>query len=187
MNVSTTFRRAGLLLIVVTVCSATTALAFPSRWTSRCASCHSNDTPSCDGCHHHSDGSITAAADQPVYSPGSIVTITLNGGSEGGWVRGLLYDQQQVEIDRATGPTGTGDDNLPNPVTFPVTLAAPAPAQPGTYVWRAAWFGGATAGGGAHLEESANVTIVVEGEVGVPDDVPGDNLAAWGAIKALFR
>ncbi len=173
-------------LLILAIGAATSALAFPSRWTSRCASCHTNDTPSCNGCHHHSEGTITAVADQPVYSPGSLVTITLNGGTEHGWVRGLLYDQQQVEIDRATGPTGMGDDSLPNPVSFPVTLTAPAPAQPGTYVWRAAWFGGATNGSG-HLEEAANVTIVVEGAVGVPDEVPGSDLAAWGAIKALFR
>jgi hypothetical protein len=115
-----------------------------------------------------------------------MVTVTLNGGSEGGWVRGLLFDQQQVEIDRAAGPTGTGDDNLPNPVTFPVTLSSPAPAQPGTYVWRAAWYGGAT-NGLSHVQVGTDVTIVVEGEVGVPDEVPGNNIATWGAIKALFR
>jgi hypothetical protein len=186
MNASTTIRRACLLLVVVMVCGATTALAYPSRWDSRCASCHTNDTPSCNGCHHHA-GTITAVADQPVYAPGSLVSVTLNGGTQHGWIRGLLYDQQHVEIDRATGPTGMGDDSLPNPVTFPVTLTAPAPAQPGTYTWRAAWFGGETSGGGVHLELGANVTIVVEGTVGVPDEVPGEDVAAWGAIKALFR
>jgi hypothetical protein len=115
------------------------------------------------------------------------VTVTLNGGTESGWVRGLLYNQAQVEVDRATGPTGTGDDSLPNPVTYPVTLSAPAPTQPGTYVWRAAWYGGENSGGGVHLELGANVTFIVEGTVDVPDDFPTGEAAAWGSIKALYR
>ena len=185
MPTTRSVRRVRAFLVVVLMCgAATSALAFPSRWTSRCASCHSNDTPTCNGCHHHS-GSINAVADQPTYSPGSLVTITLTGGTQSGWIRGLLFDQQQVEIDRATGPTGMGDDSLPNPVTFPVTLSGLAPTQPGTYVWRAAWFGGEDSGGGNHLQLSDNVTIVVEGTVGVPDTfTPG--AATWGDIKSLF-
>jgi hypothetical protein len=161
-----------------------TAQAEPTFFNDRCASCHTDDEPSCVGCHFH-NGNVTANTDQTVYNPGAIVTVTLTGGSRGGWVRGLLYDQNGNEIFRATGPTGTGDDGLGNPVTFPVTLQAPAPSSPGQYTWEAAWFGGATNGGGAHLEESDTVTFTVEAASAVPDE--GQPAVSWDRIKALYR
>jgi hypothetical protein len=37
--------------------------------------------------------------------------VTLTGGTRGGWIRALLYNESDVEIDRETGPTGTGNSN----------------------------------------------------------------------------
>ncbi len=123
--------------------------------------------------------------DQGAYDPGSIVTVTLNGGSRGGWVRGLLYDQEGTEVARATGPTGTGDNGLGNPVTFPVTMQANAPATPGQYTWSAAWFGAPNSGGGAHTEDSVSVTVNVEAASAVPDEPQA--FSSWDSIKALYR
>ena len=160
---------------------ASMAFAYPSLWTSRCAGCHADDTPSCNGCHTHHDN-VTAVADQSSYAPGAPVSITINGGSEYGWIRGLLYDADGEEVDRASGPTDTGDDGLGNPVTFPVTLSAAAPSVPGTYTWQAGWYGGAS-NGGSHLEDLKSVTILVEGISAVPEPA-GDT---WDKVKALYR
>jgi len=71
-----------------------------------------------------------------------LVTVTFSGGYRQGWVRAILKDQNGVELDRVTGPTGTGDDGSGSPdVQFPVTLSAPAPLTPGFYTWSASWFG----------------------------------------------
>lgn len=161
-----------------------TASAYPSLWDNRCASCHSDDTASCNACHEH-HGNISAEADQATYDPGAIVTVTLDGGSRGGWVRGLLYNQGGTEIDRASGPTGTGDDGAGDPVVFPITLQATAPSAPGQYTWSAAWFGAPNSGGGAHTEDSTPVTITVEAASAVPDE--GPPVTAWGQVKALYR
>ena len=161
------------------------ALAYPSLFTARCASCHSDDTTSCNGCHRHR-GSLSASIDQDAYAPGSLVTVTLNGGDQAGWIRGLLYDSSDVEIDRATGPTGTGDDGLGNPVTFPVTLQAAAPDEPGIHVWEAAWYGSVNAGGGDHIEQRVPVTIMVQDIISA---VPGEDepeFLTWSHIKAEF-
>jgi len=147
-------------------------------------SCHSDDTPSCDGCHEH-HGNVTALVDQAEYEPGAIVTVTLDGGSRGGWVRGVLYDHDGTEVARATGPTGTGDDGAGDAVTFPVTLQAAAPAEPGQYTWEAAWFGSVTSGGGNHTEDGDLVTITVASASAVPDE--DEPVATWGRIKALYR
>ena len=162
------------------------ALAYPSLFTSRCASCHSDDTTSCNGCHRHR-GSLSASADQDAYAPGELVTVTLNGGQQMGWIRGLLYDDGNVEIDRATGPTGTGDDGLGNPVTFPVTLQASAPDEPGLHTWEAAWYGSVNSGGGNHTEQRVSVTIMVEDIISA---VPGEDepeFLTWSQIKAAYR
>jgi hypothetical protein len=113
-------------------------------------------------------GTLSASADRASYTTGETVTITLNGGSAEGWLRGLLYDQNNVEVDRASGPTGTGDDGLGNPVRFPVTLQAPAPATAGDYNWRAAYFGNNN--GAGHTETSKTVTIHVIQGAAVPED-----------------
>ncbi len=168
--------------------AATLVSAFPSFWSSEgCSSCHNNDSVSCNGCHHHR-GSLAASPSQGEYFPGDPVTVTLNGGQQSGWIRALLYDHNNVEVARREGPTGTGDDGLGNPVVFPVQLTATAPAQPGNYVWRAAWFGNTGNGGSAHGEVRVNTTITV---VANPADTPGEDSPtrwqrSWGRLKERF-
>lgn len=163
--------------------------ARPTFFTNTCSSCHSDDTPTCNACHEHR-GSVTAVADHAEYGPGELVTITLDGGWEMGWIRGLLYDQNNAEVDRATGPTGTGDDGLGNPVTFPVTLQAPAPANPGQYTWQAAWYG-STNNSTTHGELRRPVTIKVvqdPADVGEePEDPPQERILGWGLLKREYR
>jgi hypothetical protein len=161
--------------------------AHPTFYTNRCASCHyhTNDGATCDGCHFHK-GQLLATADHTQYGPGDPVVVTLSGGSEGGWIRGLLYDQNNTEIDRRTGPTGTGDDGLGHPVTFPVTLHGTAPAESGDYTWQAAWFGNTGNGGDTHGELRAPVVIhVVQDPSAVP--IPSFALRTWGRLKTIFR
>ena len=154
------------------------AEAHPSLFSSRCASCHSNDTQTCTGCHHH-QGTLTATANQRNYHPGDPVVVTLGGGSKGGWIRALLYNSSNAEIDRRSGPTGDGDNSKPNSVTLPVQLHGTAPAQPGTYTWQAAWFGNPNDGGSAHGENRKPVTI----QVVAPTPVEA---RTWGWVKRLF-
>ena len=178
-------RVAGLAaFLILTLGLALSAGAYPTLYQNRCASCHSDDSPSCDGCHQH-HGPLSASADHPTYDPGAIVTVTLGGGQEGGWVRGLLFDQDGIEVDRQGGPTGTGDDGQGGAVTFPVTLQASAPTVPGDYTWQAAWFGGVTSGGGAHTTDSVEVSFTVTATSAVPEEpAPGNS---WDRIKALYR
>lgn len=176
---------AAAVMVLMNLCFwATPAGAEPDFFTNRCASCHTDDTPSCDGCHEHR-GNLSASTNHPIYNPGDIVQVTLNGGSRGGWVRGLLYDQDGTEIDRSSGPTGTGDDSAGSPVTFPVSLQANAPTSPGQYTWSVAWFGAPVSGGGVHIENSVPVTFTVEAASAVPDELPP--VATWDRVKALYR
>jgi len=173
-------------MFVLGVVMACDTNAFPSFWNSRCASCHSDDTISCNGCHWHRNP-LTATADQDAYAPGSTVTVTLAGGSQSGWIRGLLYDEANNELDRASGPTGTGDDGQGSPVTFPVSLQARAPYAPGPYTWEAAWFGSVNAGGGNHLESRVPVAIMVSDDsVAVPEE-DQSRASTWSRIRALYR
>lgn len=168
--------------IAMILLSASMAWAYPSLFTNYCVSCHADDTPTCNGCHMHR-GSLSANPDQGSYLPGEDVGITFNGGSQYGWIRARLYDQNDIIVDLATGPSGTGDDGLGGAVTFPVQLQAPAPTEPGTYVWEAAWYGNNN--GGGHIERRTPVTIVVEsGGTGIPD-MDWEN-ASWQSIKALY-
>ncbi len=167
------------LAIAVILLTGAQAMAYSSYFAARCASCHGDDSTSCVGCHHHS-GPLSAQTDDVEYAPNDQVTVTLQGGTRGGWVRGLLFDENDTEIDRASGPTGTGDDGLPNPITYPVTLSALAPAAEGTYTWHAAWFGSADAGGGTHETVQVPVTVTVV------DNTPVES-STWGQIKSIFR
>ena len=75
-------------------------------------------------------------------------------------------------------------------MVFPVALQATAPNAAGDYTWQAAWFGGVSAGGGAHEELRRPVTVHVEdvntGIGDLPDDVGGTSWSAWSAIKCLY-
>jgi hypothetical protein len=122
------------------------ARATPSLYSSNCVSCHSAATNTCDGCHAHgthssgakSDINIKGTTDKTSYSPGSTVTVTVNGGYETGWVRVVLLDQNLKELSRSSCPGGVGGCTTKS---FPVTLTAAAPATAGTYVWAVAWYG----------------------------------------------
>jgi hypothetical protein len=127
-----------------------TVVASPGYFSDYCVACHSDDTATCDGCHAHGvyeDASrtkrnLTATTDLDRYAPGQTVTVTFSGGDQTGWVRASLVDENDIEVDRITGPTETGDDGSgAGYLQFPVILEAPAPATPGFYTWKAAWYG----------------------------------------------
>ena len=44
--------------------------AYPSLYTARCATCHTDDTPSCDGCHEHR-GNLSASSPMILLKDGS--------------------------------------------------------------------------------------------------------------------
>ena len=173
-------KRSSILLLAALAIFALAApvSAYPTFFDQRCASCHSNDTATCNGCHHHGPSGLSAAADASSYSPGAPVTVTLSGGSQHGWVRGILYDENDVVMALASGPTGTGDDSQGGAVTLPVQLSAAAPITAGAHAWQAAWFGAENAGGGAHSEVRRSVTINVEA-------TPVDD-TNWSNIRSLY-
>jgi hypothetical protein len=181
--------RHGLLGIAVAaalVFGVRGAWSTPDRFNTYCAGCHNNDSPTCNGCHYHAVN-LSATKDQAQYFPGQTVTVTLNGGSQSGWIRALLYDHTGAEIARRTGPTGTGDDGGGGDVVFPAQLQAPAPGAPGNYVWQAAWYGNWNNGGSAHNEQRVNVTItVVQDQSDVADDPPSFVNRSWSRIKEKF-
>ncbi|MEZ4650834.1 MAG: hypothetical protein R3E97_19030 [Candidatus Eisenbacteria bacterium] len=184
------FLIASTFLILASITLVSTSWARPTFFNNVCATCHTDDTPTCNACHEHR-GTVTAVADQAEYAPGELVTITMNGGWESGWIRGLLYDQDDNEVDRATGPTGTGNDGQGTGVTFPVTLQAPAPMAAGQYTWQAAWFGSLNNTGATHGEYRRPVTItVVQDNSDAGDEenpAPGDRNVSWGELKRDYR
>jgi hypothetical protein len=127
-------------------------LAYEALFSEHCADCHSDDTPTCNGCHAHGvweDSSrtvsnLTATTDLDRYQPGQAMTVVFSGGYRTGWIRAILYDEQWQELDRITGPmeTGDGGSGLPE-YQFPVVLRASAPSEPGVYQWNTTWFGAA--------------------------------------------
>jgi hypothetical protein len=160
-------------------------VAKPQYFNDKCSLCHSDDNETCNGCHFHGAQGLTATTDKTEYTPGELVTVTFEGGGRDGWFRALLYDQGGFEIDRKTGPTGTGDDRSPSPVEFPVTLTAHAPEAAGQHTWQAAWWGSPFS--------SDNETVFPHGpEVRtqvvftVPESSPVEAVT-WGRIKALWR
>ena len=172
----------ALTALLLALLLAGPAGAYSTLFDSRCASCHVDDTPTCDGCHQHR-GNLGASTDLPGYEPGDPVAVTLEGGRYGGWIRALLYDHNGLLVDSAEGPTGTGDDGLAGAVTFPAFLLGTAPAEPGDYVWEAAWFGSNNSGT-AHLEAGVSVTVhVSDGSTSVPGEAMP---CGWELIKLLY-
>lgn len=159
--------------LVVTMGLATSsALAIPDFYDSHCETCHGG-ARSCDGCHFHR-GALSASADKDGYAPGDPVVVTLNGGTQGGWIRAILYDENNTMV------------GLTNHVPFPVDIAATAPMEPGAYHWEAAWFGST---GTSHLEERTPVMIAVSDPPASVEDEgePGYLTETWGKIKNFFR
>lgn len=111
-----------------------------------CNGCHSAPVvATCNGCHAHgthptsakSSINVAGATDKTSYAPGETVTMTITGGYRTGWFRAVLYDQNTVELARSTG----NDSGMGSSATYPATLSAPAPATPGIYTWKVAWYG----------------------------------------------
>jgi hypothetical protein len=171
-------------IVSLTLLISSAALAYPSLFDSQCLSCHSDDTPTCNGCHEHK-GNLSASADQDSYLPGEPVGVVLSGGQQYGWIRARLYDNNDLLVYQASGPTETGDDGGSGDVVFPVSLEGTAPIEPGTYVFEAAWFGG-NVSGSSHLEARTPVTIVVESD---GTGLPGSDVESltWKALKALYQ
>ncbi len=174
-----------LSLALILLLAAVSVGAYPSLWTDRCASCHSDDGATCNGCHNHR-GDIDATANADVYAHGDPISVTLTGGEQHGWIRALLYDEAGLVQALASGPTGTGNDGEADAVTFPVSLEAIAPMATGDYNWEAAWFGSNNNGNG-HTEERTPVTIVVDDtNTGIEELAGAEHLASLSAIKALY-
>jgi len=123
------------------------AQAQSSYFTSQgCSACHTAPAvATCNGCHAHGThaGSakntinVTGTTNATSYAPGATVTVTINGGYRTGWVRAVLYDQNQVELARSNGNAS----DMGSSTTLPATLSAPAPTTPGAYTWKVAWYG----------------------------------------------
>ncbi|WP_306532534.1 hypothetical protein [Geobacter sp.] len=77
------------------------------------------------------------------------MTVTLTSGStRSGWIKAILYDQSNTQIAVSNGnASGMGGST-----TFPAALTAPAPATPGTYTWKMAYFGNSANNGSTHGE-----------------------------------
>lgn len=113
------------------------------------------DTPSCAACHYHgmhekrtrwgSVQSFRGWTDKGLYEAGEIITISVTGGDQPGWVRVRIQDHDGREVARATGPTGMGNDSDPtwtaSVLPGPIVLTARAPRVPGTYRWKIGWYG----------------------------------------------
>lgn len=130
--------------------------AFSALYDSNCAGCH-GATQTCNGCHAHgvhsdstkSNINLVGATDKMTYAPGEMVSVTINGGYRGGWIRTVLYDQAMIELARSTGTVAPGTSAPSGGPPYPVTLTAPAPSAAGTYVWSVAWYGNQSDSGGA--------------------------------------
>lgn len=130
------------------------AYGFSNFFDSNCIACHADDPATCAGCHSHgthsdsskSDINVTATTDKTTYSPGETVSVSITGGYRPGWVRAILYDENGVEVARASGPCNNPslpDHGCGNGPTFPgpIILNGTAPSTPGTYTFTASWYG----------------------------------------------
>ena len=149
---------AKLMLLAVALSWAAQARAVPGYYTggvgstTACSTCHTvNSVNTCNGCHAHgthansskSSINLVASTNKATYAPGESVTVTVTGGYQSGWVRVNLYDQDMAPLASSTcpgPPEGLGGCTTS---LLPATLTTTAPTAPGTYTWRAAWYGNA--------------------------------------------
>jgi hypothetical protein len=133
----------------------TEAMAQSNFFTSQgCSGCHAAPVvATCNGCHAHGSHpnssknsiNVVGATNKTSYAPGETVSVTMTGGYRTGWFRAVLYDQNNLEVARSAGnASGMGSST-----TYPAVLTAPAPLTPGTYTWKAAWYGNKYDAGGA--------------------------------------
>lgn len=129
-----------------------------------CTTCHSASITTCNGCHSHgthpdsskSSIDVTASTDKATYQPGETVTVTVNGGYRSGWVRANLYDGSMNPL-ASSCPAGK---DACYASTFPATVSATAPTTPGTYAWRASWYGNAYDASGAHFSPTCGTPAI---------------------------
>jgi len=139
-------KRTGLVLISIIFFAllafmpeaAREAGAQSSYYTSQsCSACHGT-TSTCNGCHAHgvhtqvggTDINILATPNKTVYQPGETMQVAFSGGNKFGWFRATIFDSSGKEVVRAT-------------TSFPAALTATAPTTPGSYTWKAGWYGNA--------------------------------------------
>jgi predicted CxxxxCH...CXXCH cytochrome family protein len=142
----TTALLSGALVAAVLLVLPWRALASDTFFEQKCAACHPSSAtgPTCAGCHSHGVHGTTArneinfqgTTSKTSYAAGETVTVTLNGGNQGGWLRTTLVDQNGLELGRTTGPNTMGGGPA-----LPVTLSGPAPSATGMYTWQVRWFG----------------------------------------------
>jgi len=159
------FRKSAALFfasVLVALASVAPAHAKAAYYKKYCAKsgCHvdsisgsPDDSPTCAGCHYH--GMFTGRhnrtmnfrgwTDKTVYAAGELMTIYMTGGDKPGWARTRILDEKQHELARSTGPTGMGDDQIQgwteSVLPGPIVLQVRAPYLPGTYQWKAGWYG----------------------------------------------
>ena len=144
------------------------ARAQSSYFSSRgCTSCHGAPVAaSCKGCHHHGASPLSGATNKVSYAPGETVTVTINSGSRTGWVRTILYDQNNIQVAISSGnESGMGSSTL-----LPSLLSAPAPSTPGTYTWQAAYFGNEDGNGTGDVHSEVRVNTNSFTVTGAPSE-----------------
>ncbi len=163
---------AELTLLAAALAWAPKAAALPAYFTNgtgsttACVTCHTASTaiPTCNGCHAHgthagsakSSINLAASTDKATYAPGENVVVTVSGGYQSGWVRVNLYDQNMVQLTRSSCPGGLGACTTS---VLPATLTTTAPTTPGTYTWRAAWYGNAHEAGTGFTSPACTATV----------------------------
>ncbi len=185
------------LALAVFAAWAPHAEAYGSYFTPDCGGCHVGQTGAdvgsgsfCGMCHAHgvhasslkTGINVTATTNKTSYAPGENVSVTISGGYRPSTARAVLYDQNMARVAISTGTSSSGGGPVNAPV-WPRTLTAPAPAAPGTYTWKAAWYGnlndtGSATFGGAdwvldannpnHGEERVSVSVVVAATAAAP-------------------
>ena len=152
--------------LIILAASAATTEAKSSFYGDLCSRCHSGATVenTCDGCHKHGARDFTASTDKAVYAPGEDMTVTVDGGSRGGWVRVVLYDENGTEVARSTGPAGMGGGEESSTNTG-ITFGLKASDSSGPHGISVAWWG-YDRGQSAHGETSVTA---VEYEVASAD------------------
>lgn len=164
-----------LLAAAVLLLSYSGAFAYSSYFNSMCADCHYDDSITCNGCHRHGDRYLNATTDKPSYQPGEKVVVTFSGGTQYGWIRGMLEDDEGIELDRKTGPTFSGNDGGVE-IEYPLEMTGFAPGLAGTYYWNAGYYG--SNDGGAHVSSYKSFTVTVSGDASMVVNVtPASNPA----------
>jgi hypothetical protein len=152
----------------------------PGFFENACAGCHFSAPATCDGCHRHGPGGLSGSTDKGSYTPGETVTITMTGGSRGGWIRALLYDQDGNEIGLSSN--GMAGDANSTYNSAGIVFTAPAPGAPGAYQWEVAYFGNINSGSsaGTHGEVRALTNSFDVAPLVVCTDNDGDGASLEG-------